>query len=143
MTTTRELRRLPDWQDRLATYVRCRSKRAFAWAVHDCVQFALGDVQAVTGTGLHHRVPAYACRRTAAAGVRAHGGLHELGLHVFGPDAPPAFATHGDIGLIQWPPDGPSLRAFAVSNGGTWFAVGRQQLELLPSHAALRCWKVG
>lgn len=43
------MRRLPDWDARLAAYLEPLRVRAFAWGSHDCCTFTAGAVEAMTG----------------------------------------------------------------------------------------------
>ncbi len=43
------MRRLPDWDARLAAYLEPLRLREFAWGHHDCCTFAAGAVEAMTG----------------------------------------------------------------------------------------------
>jgi len=73
--TRRQLQRHADWEHRLAAYIAERRNAPFVWGVHDCVTFANGAVEAVTGVNLlrEHGVPAYSTREEAYALIGANG----------------------------------------------------------------------
>lgn len=49
------MRRLPDWQERLAEYYQTVNDQPFVWGRSDCLTFVGGAVQAMTGQDLWSR----------------------------------------------------------------------------------------
>ena len=43
------MHRLDDWESRLGEYLAGHRRTPFAWGIHDCVLFAAGAVEALTG----------------------------------------------------------------------------------------------
>lgn len=46
------MKRLPDWEKRLAAHVDDAMVRSFEWGQHDCALFAAGAVDAMCGTAI-------------------------------------------------------------------------------------------
>lgn len=135
--------RLPDWPERLAAYLLANAGRRFAWGAHDCVRFAAGAVQTITGRDL---LPADWADRTGAARLlRALGGLPAAVGSVL-PELPgPALAQRGDVLLVAAPvAGGRALRRWlAVADGARWWVPGPAGLTCGPAALAVRAWGVG
>jgi hypothetical protein len=133
------MRRLPGWPARLAGYVAARASVPFAWGSQDCVTFAVGAIEAITGKVLPlptWRSASEALRELAARGGIA-GAVDSAGMR---PLLAPALARRGDLLLI------PQLRsdaALVVCLGHVWAGPAREGLEFGPVRAAARGWKVG
>jgi len=59
------MRRLPDWEARLAAYLEPLRAVPFAWGHHDCCTFTAGAVEAMTGVD---PMPEYRGRYSTAIG---------------------------------------------------------------------------
>jgi hypothetical protein len=95
--------RVEDWQERLAAFVESVRDVPFEWSVNDCVTLAAGAVEAVAGFDpmAHHR-GSYRDARTARLLIARSGGLEALvlGCGCFR-EATPAFASRGDVVLVE------------------------------------------
>jgi hypothetical protein len=129
--------RLPDWEQRLAAYIAGAHGAAFAWGKHDCVRFAAGAVEAVTGERLLPRVQ----YRSQAGAYRA---LKELGFASVAeavplPPVALAFAARGDVVARE--------DSLGVAVGRDALFVGEEGgepgLVRFPVLTCDRAWKVG
>lgn len=137
MTAPTLPRRLADWPARLDSYVHALRQSPFRWGALDCVTFAAGAVQAITGQCPAH--PQWVSERSAARALRRAGGLHAA-VSALLPELPaPTLAQRGDVLLVRQP--GRDL--LAVCLGDTWAAPGRNGLHFGPICAAVTGWKVG
>jgi hypothetical protein len=50
--TEAKIKRLPNWETRLATFVEQSYKTNFGWGVNDCGAMAAGSIEALTGVDL-------------------------------------------------------------------------------------------
>lgn len=133
--------RLPDWEERLHTYLARVAGQPFAWGRHDCALHAANAVLAQTGED-----PAAAYRgryQTARGSVRAlrKWGADTLEATIaagFG-EVAPAFARRGDLALI----DGPLGVSVGVVVGRDALFVGEAGLERFDRSQWRRCWAVG
>lgn len=129
--------RRPDWRVRLDAHLAAAARHPFAWGSHDCVSFAAGAVEAMTGEDLRAGTR-YATAIGARRLLRRLGAADVLGLaraHL--PEIPVAAARIGDLAAVATP-DGPAL---AVVGGGHVLAPAHQGLAALPlsaAHAAFR-----
>lgn len=111
------LTRLPDWHPRLASYLAQVMRRAFRPGSHDCVLFAAGAVEALTGVDLAaefrgtYRTLAEGQEVLVARGFADHIALVES---LFEPVAP-ALAQVGDLAVV--PSDEDARGALGVFQG--------------------------
>lgn len=133
------LSRLPDWPLRLAAYLEAGRGLAFAWGRSDCVRFAAGAVQAITGR--HVLQWDWADRASAAAVLRRCGGLVPGVGQVLPALAGAQWAQRGDVLLVQ--PGGRGRRWLAVADSGRWWALGPAGLISGPGSDAVMAWGVG
>lgn len=141
MTAAHPLRRLPDWPERMAAHLARQAATPFAWGTHDCVRFAAGLVQAITGADL---LPADWHTRTEAAQVlRRWGGLVPAVDAVLPRLPSPALAWRGDVLLVQAPaPAGGWRRWLAVADGPRWWAPSPAGMAHGPMSQAHLAWGV-
>ena len=140
MVTT--LHRLPDWRARLARYLAAEQDRPMAWGASDCVLFAAGGIEAVTGVDL-----AADWRGTYATAEEAARVLRSLGCRTVAELADlylsrhdrPAQARPGDIVLIE---EG-ALGSLGISVGPAVRVRGRESIGTLPLSAVAAAWRVG
>lgn len=133
--------RLPDWEDRLSAYLGSTLSLPFAWGQHDCLLFAGGAVEAVTGIDLtaQHR-GRYASRNAARRHLWAmgHRGVRACISAVLQPCVP-AQARRGDILMA----DGMA----GVCIGADGLFIGRDEtadgLIRVPTLDCSRGWRVG
>lgn len=139
MSAPAALVRLPDWPERLAEYVHQHRGTPFAWGGHDCVRFAAGAVQAMTGC---QPLPTeWSDRTSAARALRRLGGLVPAVSSVLPPLSAPAWAQRGDVVLVQCA--GLARRWLAVCDGPLLLSPGPHGLLINPSRYAVRAWGVG
>jgi len=130
--------RLKDWPSRFAALVA--EPRPFAWGENDCCLWAADAVLALTG---EDRASAYRGVYSDARGalrvLESLGGL-EGAAALAGPEIAPAFATVGDVGLIDAGAEDGSL-SLGVCGGDIWLCVGESGLLRFPYAAAKRTWR--
>jgi hypothetical protein len=104
------MRRLPDWNARLATFLAGCARTPFEPGLHDCALFAAGCVAAMTGED-----PARAFRGRYSTIVGGHRLLRRAGHadHValvasLLDEVAPLMAQVGDIAIVE-SPEGPAL----------------------------------
>ena len=97
--------RVQNWPHALAEYLRAHQDKAFEWGANDCVHFAAGAVEAVTGS--RPVFTPYRTGRDAAILVRAQP-LRERVSTLLGPEITLTDAQRGDLVLIDGKP-GPTL----------------------------------
>lgn len=131
------MRRLPDWPQRLATYVDAHRATPFVWGSHDCARFAAGAVQAITGLALC--LPVWGGARAAARLLRASGGLSSALGGLFAEHPAISQARRGDL-LAVAVRHGPLV---AVCLGHVWCAPGTGGLVFGDLDQARGAWKVG
>lgn len=134
------LRRLHDWPERLAAYLARQLNTRFEWGTHDCVLFAAGAVQAITGAQV---LPVqWASRAAAAQALRSRGGLVAAVDGVLPRIASPAHAWRGDVVLVTAPMGGAARRWLAVCDSGRWWAPAPAGLSCGPMAQAVQAWGV-
>ena len=128
--------RVPDWPERLSAWVEHHRARPFAWGTHDCVLFAAGAVEAVTGA--RPPLPHWGSHEEARSALREVRGLrHALDARM--PRVPVAQAQRGDLLLVAQPGD-PLL---AVCVGDKWCAPGEAGLMFGRVLDARMAWRIG
>ena len=132
--------RLTDWRARLEAYVSDCRGRPFEYGTHDCVLFAAGAVEALTGDD-----PAAEFRgryRTRAGALRAlrRAGYADVAEAVAArfEEIPVSRALPGDIAVIE-ADEGPAL---GVVQGEMIYVLREDGLGLLPRGAASRGYRV-
>lgn len=130
--------RLPDWPSRLDEYLRSMARARFQWGACDCVLFAAGAVQAVTGA--RPALPRWTTRRQALRELARRGGLAAATDAVLPRLAAPAMAQRGDLVLVQ--PHGQAAPALAVCVGHAWAAPGRGGVNFGDLQHATAAWGV-
>lgn len=128
--------RREDWPERLAEYVEAAREVPFAWGLHDCGTFAVGAIEAVTGT--RHQIPLAVSAAAYAHMLRDHGTLHDMTTAMLGTPIPCAYARRGDIVMIAI--DG--RECLAVCLGASAAAPGDAGLLMVPMRAATAAWAV-
>jgi hypothetical protein len=132
--------RIAGWPERLAGYAAAAAEVPFQWGAHDCVTFAAGAVESITG--LRPAMPVWADVHDALRQLRRVGGLaaavESTGLQTL---TRPACAARGDVVLIDH--SGLPRVFLAVCMGHVWAAPGARGLVYGPMADAVRGWKVG
>jgi hypothetical protein len=127
-----------DWQERFAALVSQRMVAPFAWGVNDCCTFAGDVVHAITGADvLAPDLRAHRTEREALRSLQNHGDIIALTTERLGEPVPPAYATTGDIVLVQVN----GRDALAACNGAGGLMPGPNGLVAIAE--TLLCWKVG
>lgn len=137
------IQRLPDWPARLVAYLEFQRGTRFAWGSADCVHFAAGAVEAITGRQV---LPArWASAAEAARLLRAVGGLSGAVASVLPALPGPLSAMRGDVVLVQAPSVGGRARRqwLAVADGARWWMPGPTGLACGDMALAVRAWGVG
>lgn len=102
--------RLDDWRSRLTVYLQGRVSMRFKPGSNDCATFAAGAVEAMTGVDLGRDYRGYRTlsggkRRLRESGYDDHIALAASLLE----EVPVAFATEGDIAVVQEADGEPAL----------------------------------
>ena len=133
------LTRLPDWQTRFALLCLERRNRAFSWGEHDCCLWASDAVRALTGLDFAaYQRGRYCSAASGARVLKTMGGVRGIATAALGDSVAPAFATVGDIVLMEQ--DGREL--LAVCNGLEALCAGYSGLAPAGMEQALAAWKV-
>lgn len=131
--------RLPDWPNRLSSFIEARLARAFSWGESDCCLFVSDAVEAMTGVDPSARWRGlYKTEKGARRLMRDNGGVAGVATLVLGPPIQPALAGRGDVVLI----DTPDGEALALCIGAQVAAQGRSGIEFHERAAAKAAWKV-
>lgn len=126
----------------LIAYLDARVRTPFAWgsAAHDCVSFAAGAVEALTGNNpLAKAGRTWSGERGAVRVLRHLGGLEAAADSVLERLAAPSLAHRGDVGLAKIG-DRSSLVIF---EGVTVVGPGLNGLVRLPRSLASSAWSAG
>ncbi len=131
------LERLPDWEFRLAEYLRWARRQPFSYGTFDCALFAAGAVKATTGyDGAAEFRGHY---RTMAGSVRAlrniGAGDLEATFDSHLPERPAVQARSGDIVS-----DGENI---GVCNGIRSFFVTDNGIDARLTRDMKKAWSVG
>jgi hypothetical protein len=135
------LRRLPDWPERLYAYLQQHASTPFAWGSNDCVRFAAGAVRAITGNDVLPTT--WRDRAQAAVVLRSLGGLVPAVDTVLPRLQSAALAQRGDVLLVQATVmHGGRRRWLAVADSGRWWCPSPQGLVRGPIDQAVMAWGV-
>lgn len=136
------LQRLPDWRARFAAYLQQRHCMSFAWGVHDCCQFARGDIIAITGRdpAASLKLRPYKTARGALGQLRRLGGVEaipaRLGLH----EIALTYAQRGD--LASGEVGSRAEVALGVVTGDKVAFACPEGLEFRPVTECRRAWRI-
>ena len=90
--------RFPDWPERLTAYVEARRNLPHVWGENDCVQFAGGALEAMTGANPFAQWRGtYATQEEATAILLAEGGFVTALHRLLGKPVAPLQAMRGDL----------------------------------------------
>ena len=133
--------RLDDWRARLQAYLLSTASMPFRPGTHDCILFASGARQALTGV---HPMEGWEGRYTTVGGglelARAHGCADPFAHVLDGlAEIPVAYAALGDIAEL---PGIDGLPALGVVIGEMVATVGLRGRELAPLTSARKAWRV-
>jgi len=134
------MRRLPDWNQRLAAYVAECGRRPFEPGAHDCALFAAGAVEAMTGED-----PAAEFRGRYASLAEGLRALREAGIedHVAAaaaalPEIAVRDARPGDLAAVRTPEG----LALGVVQGPRVYVARAAGVGLAPIDMAERAFRV-
>jgi len=130
--------RIVGWLEALEEVFRQAHGRQFRWGRHDCCQFAARCVLAMTGIEKRELFQQYRSRQVAGQILARIGGMRGLITQALGEPIPVAFATTGDIVLIEMG----NGEQPAVCMGVFSFAPGRRNLVHRATIDALAAWRV-
>lgn len=133
--------RLPDWRKRLTHYLASTSRQAYRPGQFDCILFAAGGREALTGVdvmaGWRGR---YDTVEEGLALAQAHGCDDPFAYVVDGlEEIPPAYAQVGDIAMFDGA-DG--LPALGIVAGPHVFTVHPRGSHTVAMTESLRAWRV-
>lgn len=138
-----ELKRYPDWPERLAAQIHARMKEPFVWGQHDCCLFAMDCVKAMTGEDLAAPFRGYADQKQALRMLKKHGGVAGIAQAVAKRykilEIAPAMAGRGDVCLF----DIGRGDTLGIRAGENIFAPGPDGLLGFPMLQATRAWRIG
>lgn len=129
-----------NWRSRLSAYVGGCLHLPFSWGEHDCVLFAAGGVEAMTGIDLAEGFRGHYATSIGAKRALRNAGHKELDHLVAAhfPEVPPALASEGDIAVL-WNADRQMLGLIV---GEMIAAPGQMKLEFVPRSDAQRAFHV-
>ena len=147
------MRRLADWAERLNAYLEACENKPFQWGQHDCVQFACGAVEAMTGERpLPQLCGHYTTAREAARSIAAYGENLEAAVtaqcrQLGFVEISPLRAQRGDVVLLATDsgddlsiPERGALGIIGM-NGLPVFVDTHELLEV-PLEVVRRAWKI-
>lgn len=135
------MERFPDWQARLAGWLRDNRKRAFEQGKWDCGLFAAGAIEAMTGVDVVAEVRGrYTTTRGAMRVLKRLGHKDHIALfasHL--PEVPLLSARPGDLVTFE-AEDGLAL---AIIQGAGAYHAGPHGLAVMSMQVAHRAYRVG
>lgn len=140
------LKRKPDWQARLISYIGAQAGRPYAEGDWDCALFAAGAVRAMTGRDLArgwrgYRSIAEGLAALRAAGLRDHVALAAKHLPEIRTTegAPwPAGACPGDLAVVPVPEG----EALGIVQGPKIYLLSAAGLVTVPLTSATRAFRI-
>lgn len=136
------IKRYPDWAERLSRFIAERRDHPFAWGTQDCCLFAADAVYAITGTDLATDFRGYQDKDEALALVQRYGGLAPLADTIAAQHqlktVSPRLAHRGDICLFE----ATFGQTLGICIGADMIAPGGSGLVTIPLNKALKAWRV-
>lgn len=135
------MRRLPDWEARLASYVIAHMGSSFRYGRLDCALFAAGAVKAMTGSDLSDGWD-YGSLRAGLEMLREKGFVDHVELTAsLLQEVSPAMAHRGDVAVVEV--DGGTGFALGIFQGERIYALTpRDGVGLMSRFAAVRAFHV-
>ena len=133
------MKRLHDWQLRLAEFAAARRALPFAWGANDCCLFAADAALSMTGHDPAAGLRGYATALQAARVLRAHGGVQGLADARLGERVGPLMARVGDVVLVQMG----NHDALGVCNGTSLIGPGPAGIVAIGMGHAKAAWRIG
>jgi hypothetical protein len=142
LDSSQPLRRRQNWPEALGAYLVAHMDRPHAWGAHDCVTFAHGAIEAITGTAIALPVAQrWTSQAEASATIANLGGL-VAAVDAVLPRLPrPQLAQRGDIAIIT-APDQTREPWLAVCCDGVAWAPAPTGLLATPLEHASIAWCV-
>ena len=135
-----DLKRLPDWEQSLASLIAQRIDQPFAWGINDCVLFAADCIEAMTGVDLASDLRGQWQDQRQALRVIAKQGSLAAAVDCIGfAHAPPLCAQRGDLVLHRR--DGND--ALAICLGDKLTGPSESGLLFFGLENGVRAWRVG
>lgn len=138
-----QLKRLPDWPERLSAQIHACMKAPFVWGQHDCCLFAMDCVKAMTGEDLAAPYRGYTSQIQAMRMLKENGGVAGIAEAVARkydiPEIAPTLAGRGDVCLF----DTGHGDTLGICTGVNIFAPAFEGLVGTPALQALRAWRIG
>ena len=131
------MNRLPDWPQRLDSYVEGLRSVPFAWGTADCCQFIAGAIHAVTGEDLRELFDPYDSEEGAQIILGQFGGLAGLMTRALGEPIHVSRMGRGDVCITDH--DG----AARVCLGSHLVSFGSDGLNFVKRNRAGIAWRVG
>jgi hypothetical protein len=134
------LQRIEGWEQRLFDFTRASMSTPYAWGTNDCIIFAAGCVEAITGTDLAKEHRGTYTDENGAARIIARAGAGSLGEFVglYLPEKPLSLVQRGDIVIAE----GPDGDFAAVCQGATCVGPSRRGLVHVKILQAKQAFKV-
>ena len=134
------LKRLADWEGRLAGLVAQRIDQPFAWGVNDCVLFAADCIGVMTGIDpVFDLRGQWADRKQALRVITRLGGLPAAVKARGFEEVQPLFAQRGDLVLHRRD----RSDALAICLGSNLAGPSKSGLLFFGLESGVRAWRVG
>ncbi len=138
-----EIKRLPDWPERLARKIDASRNQPFVWGENDCCLFAADCIRAITGVDLAKPYRIYTSQAQALRMLHKRGGVVGIADTVAAkyniPEIQPLTAQRGDVCLF----DIGRGDTLGIVAGEHIFAPGAIGLIGFPILQAVRTWRIG
>ncbi len=144
------MNRKENWPEKLADYISVCQEKKFRWGTHDCLRFAAGAIEAMTGVDLFddyfEKINFKPYRNRAEAykllGETYEGELERL-CEVFAvyndwPEVEKYYARRGDLAIIPTP-EGDAL---AICIGSQCTAASAKGLAFVSVEQVKRAWRI-
>jgi len=133
------LQRLDGWERRLNDFIEARRHLPFVWGSNDCVTFASGALEAITGHCIW--APVWTNEDEALRALVPLRGLEAAATAILGqPHDNWRLMRRGDVAMVE---QENGRNALMVCAGTDLVGPGLEALQLKPLSAALKVWRVG
>lgn len=136
-----QVRRFPDWPERLAAFIETHRNEPFVWGRHDCCTFLSDAAVALTGSDPMAEFRGRYDSETGADAMLGGAPLDDFVgacLARWGAvESSPLMASRGDIVTAS---PGNHLM-FGICAGPHIALPGEDRLVFVPARMALRCWR--
>lgn len=134
------LQRLEGWEQRLFEFTRASMSQPYEWGTNDCIIFAAGCVEAMTGVDLAAEHRGTYTDELGAARIIARAGADSLAgfVALYLPETPLSLVQRGDIVIAE----GPEGDFAAVCQGVTCVGPSRRGLIHVKTLQAKQAFKV-